>query len=74
MVHQLWLVWIVEFFVIRHFSLIGDELRRGLEDFCFDPLLILLQGFIATILNAHVIMNKEIVIIIIWISLQSPRL
>jgi len=43
-------------------------------DFCFNPLLILLQGFIATILKAHVIMNKEIMIIIIWISLQSQRL
>jgi len=68
------LVYIVEFFVIRHFSLIGDELRRGMNDFCFDPLLILLQGLIATILNAYVIMNKEIMIIIIWISLQSQRL
>jgi len=68
------LIKIVEFFVIRHFSLISDELPRGMDDFCFDPLLILLQGFIATISNAYVIINKEIMIIIIWISLQSQRL
>jgi len=45
-----------------------------MDDFCFDPLLTLLQGYIATILNAYVIMNKEIMIIIIWISLQLQRL
>jgi len=45
-----------------------------MDDFCYDPLLILLQGFIATILNAYVIMNKEIMIIIIWISLLSQNL
>lgn len=55
----------IRIFVNRHPSRKSDELRKLMDVFYLNPLLIFLEGFIATILIGYAIINKEIVVIII---------
>lgn len=51
--------------IYHHPSRKSDELRKMIEGFNLNPVLIFLKGFIATILIGYGITNKEIVVIII---------